>query len=452
MQMVGMPPEITISAFAETGQVESTIPVLKQWSYTGKCVISSTLADISCADLGVYGVLKKLNSILNTSYTLGSIISVLNFYLAQGIDFGTAYAYLSPYWNDTQRLYTIQHNLRVKEEEDRDMRKEVLAHDRITTWAVPPRRMWDLCANQVIPYWVVPSEHPWGISHAWVDERERVDMMTVINGNEWPVPMPKDTNLDLIWIKMLNHGAEYAWLDVLCLWQEGRKGKHLHKDEWKLDVPTIGYVYEEAYCVVCYFNGLGRPLHLTVDYFESNRCWFRHAWTLQEITPNPIIGGKTGDDMMEDGVQRRFNEQLTSLREMRKQNMALTLMSEMQHRASTKPLDKVAGVVYLLQTDSIPIYDPDQSAADAWEVLMDAMEPMLRTLLLFYYPEFGKGKKCWQPSWEHVMTNRVVVPSSAFFLAQVNQTDDPDADYYIGYHIELAHVQGFSKMQTESKP
>ncbi len=33
--------------------------------------------------------------------------------------------------------------------------------------------------------------------------------------------MPKDANLDLIRIEMLNLGAEYAWLDVLCLRQEG---------------------------------------------------------------------------------------------------------------------------------------------------------------------------------------------------------------------------------------
>ncbi len=72
--------------------------------------------------------------------------------------------------------------------------------------------------------------------------------------------------------------------------QEGGKGEHLRMEEWKLDVPTIGSVYEVAH-VVCYFNGLGRPLHLTLDDFESDRSWFRRAWTLQEITRDPIIGG-----------------------------------------------------------------------------------------------------------------------------------------------------------------
>ncbi len=87
----------------------------------------------------------------------------------------------------------------------------------------------------------------------WVNEKDRVDVMTPINGYKCPVPMPRDANLDLIRIEMLNLGARYAWLDVLCLWQDGGKGEHLHVEEWKLDVPTIGSVYRSAEEVVCYF-------------------------------------------------------------------------------------------------------------------------------------------------------------------------------------------------------
>ncbi len=48
-----------------------------------------------------------------------------------------------------------------------------------------------------------------------------MDEDTPINGHEWPVPMPSDADLDLIRIEMLNNGAEYVWLDVLCLRQKG---------------------------------------------------------------------------------------------------------------------------------------------------------------------------------------------------------------------------------------
>ncbi|KAK0226552.1 hypothetical protein IW262DRAFT_1457795 [Armillaria fumosa] len=64
------PPEVTLSALAETGQDESTIPVLKQQSFTGTKVIPSALADTPCADLGVHGVFEKLNTILGTSFSL----------------------------------------------------------------------------------------------------------------------------------------------------------------------------------------------------------------------------------------------------------------------------------------------------------------------------------------------------------------------------------------------
>ncbi|PBK62303.1 hypothetical protein ARMSODRAFT_920446, partial [Armillaria solidipes] len=295
------------------------------------------------------------------------------------------------------------------------MRRDVLVHDRITRPDVDPRRVWDLYANRVVPLWAASKYRGFdpilGISHAWVDEKDRVDAMTPINGHEWPVPMPKDANLDLIRIEMLNarqeyypgYTVEYAWLDVLCLRQEGGKNEHLRKDEWKLDVPTIGFVYGTQQPVVCYFNGLGRPLDLTADDFESDRCWFRRAWTLQEVTSDPIIGGQTEDDVMEQEVRRKFDEQLTRLREIQKQPRVEEYALEMQNRMSTKPLDKVAGLVYLLQTEHIPIYDAEQSEADAWDVLTHVMHRLFREELFFFYPQPGDGRKCWQPSWEQLM-------------------------------------------------
>ncbi len=88
--------KITLSALTETGKAESTIPVLKQRMYTGRGVITSSLANTPCANLGVDGVLKKLNTALGTSYTLDSVNSVLESYVAQNYDYGTVYAYLRP--------------------------------------------------------------------------------------------------------------------------------------------------------------------------------------------------------------------------------------------------------------------------------------------------------------------------------------------------------------------
>ncbi|KAK0224353.1 hypothetical protein IW262DRAFT_1481655 [Armillaria fumosa] len=457
-------PEITLSALGETGHAELTIPVLKQRSYTGNApVISSALADTPCADLGMDGVLEKLNVTLCTSYSLRSkdlrpwkkttLHSILEPYVARNDDFGTVYSRLRPFWYDYD-VAKIEDALRTEEEEDRKMRREVLVHDRITTWHVPPRRVWDLFANRVVPYWIGHEgfgwvSRPWAISHAWVDER--VNAMTPINGYEWPVPMPKDANLDLIRIEMLNLGAEYAWLDVLCLRQEGGKGEHLRLEEWKLDVPTIGFAYGPARCVVCYFNGLGRPLHLTPDYFESDRCWFRRAWTLQEITRDPIIGGETGDDIVEEEVRKTFDEQLARLREMRKRRFVLELASEMQNRVSSTPLDKVAGLSYLLFADCIPIYDAKKSDADAWEELMDVMLSLGRGEFFFCFPEPGNGKKYWRPSWQQIMTNKYFMHRSLKPPGYVRH-GDTDGDWYEGHCIHSAHVSGLDEGLTQRQP
>ncbi|KAK0499281.1 hypothetical protein EDD18DRAFT_1281505 [Armillaria luteobubalina] len=449
------PPEVTLTSLTEIGQEESTIPVLKQRSYTGEEVISSVLADTLCADLGADGVLKEFNTALGTSYSLDSVISILEPYVAQNVDFGTAYAYLR---RNLHLIYLSGLTLRGLEEYDEE-RRNVLADGRITRRSVPPRRVWDLRANRVVPYWVAGCD-PWAISHAWMDEKDRADVMTPINGYEWPVPMPKDADLDLIRIEMLNMRprqdphlrAEYVWLDVLCLRQEGGKNEHLRLDEWKLDVPTIGAVYEHAYKrVVYYLSGLGRPLHLTPDYFESDRCWFRRAWTLQEITENPIIAGVTGKDVTDTQVQTRFDKELKSLQWMSAFNPILDYVSEMRNRVSTKSLDKVAGLVYLLNPYVIPIYDAKQSPEEAWEVLMDVMGRQYKLELLFLYPEPGDGKKRWRPSWEQVTSNRLVVPL-LILVCDIKRTEDPDIDCYIGSCIKSANVRGLGEVPNEPTP
>ncbi|KAK0462121.1 hypothetical protein IW261DRAFT_1348527, partial [Armillaria novae-zelandiae] len=127
------------------------------------------------------------------------------------------------------------------------------------------------------------------------------------------------------------------------------------------------------------------------------------------------------------------------------------LVSEMSHRVSTKPLDKVAGLVNLLRTGSIPIYNTKQSAADAWDVLVDLMDPWFRVQLLFMCSEPGNRSKYWRPSWEQVMTNKAIARHFTWYLGIVRRTNNPDADCYMGCCIKSGHVWGLgevSKKQT----
>ncbi|PBK64631.1 hypothetical protein ARMSODRAFT_1006975 [Armillaria solidipes] len=355
-------PEVTLSAFTEAGEPESSISVLNQRNYTGRDpVIPSSLADTPCICLGVEGLLAKLNTILGTSYNLEihSLSSLLRAYILKDYDFGTAFSRLRPFWyND---LTDIQDKLHTREVWDRLMRQDVLVNNKIISRLLPPRRVWDLYSNRVIPWWVA-RQYPSAISHAWMDKEDRMNVQTPINGYEWPAPMPKDANLDLIRIEMLNLGAEYVWLDVLCLRQVSEQRDDLHLDEWKLDVPTIGRVYRMAHGrVVCYFSGLGRPLSLKAGDFESDTYWFRRAWTLQEIQHRMVIGGDTGDDRItEKEMRMRIEIQLSWLRENKSVGglgmPVFIALSEMQRRVSTNPVDKVAGLSYLLWTDEIPTY------------------------------------------------------------------------------------------------
>ncbi len=71
----------------------------------------------------------------------------------------------------------------------------------------------------------------------WLRE-DRVDLWTPINCYEWPVPIPKDADLNLTRIEMLNQqwliSEGYVWLDVLCLRQESGKKEDLRAEEVSL--------------------------------------------------------------------------------------------------------------------------------------------------------------------------------------------------------------------------
>ncbi|SJL17292.1 uncharacterized protein ARMOST_20839 [Armillaria ostoyae] len=348
-------PKVTLSTFTETGQVESSIKVPKQRSYTGRSpIISSSLADTPCATLSIEGVLDQLNVTLGTSHTLTpSLSSLLNECIEKSNDFGTAYACLRPVWN-THSNSSIQNELHRCEEEDKERRQKALVGNRIID----------------VDY----RAKPLPISHAWVDEKDRVDVWTSINGKEWPVPILKGASLELIWIEMLNLGLEYTWLDVLCLRQKGGPQEDLHAEEWKLDVPTIGYVYSDTRIVI-YLSGLGQPLTLKDGDLDSDQCWFRCAWTIQEVGDERIIAGDTPDRPMhartidEDGnyeteLLTRFHKKLELVQEYRSL-FGCGMLAHMQKRVSTNPVDKVAGLAFPLYPITIPAYYESESLEDA---------------------------------------------------------------------------------------
>ncbi|RPB22693.1 hypothetical protein L211DRAFT_788170, partial [Terfezia boudieri ATCC MYA-4762] len=138
-----------------------------------------------------------------------------------------------------------------------------------------PRRIWDLKCNRVIDFRMLhsaslamqvsmdPDVKPrlptyWAVSHSWADDIH--SSKTSVNQYQWPVPLPQGIGLSSLRYELLGYGAEYVWLDVLCLRQQSDiyALNLLKREEWKLDVPTIGNIYRAAARIVRYFNGVGR--------------------------------------------------------------------------------------------------------------------------------------------------------------------------------------------------
>ncbi|KAK0458384.1 hypothetical protein IW261DRAFT_1412382 [Armillaria novae-zelandiae] len=336
-------------------------------------------------------------------------------------DFGLAYGSLRQIWY-IDDWSTVRDVLWRRSDEDQKKRREALVGNRIIKPQLQPRRVWDLYSNRVVPWWLkswvamksgyVYREWPKPISHAWVDEKDRTAVWTPINGYKWPVPIPKDADLNLIRIEMLNLGLEYAWLDVLCLRQEGGRREDLRVEEWKLDVPTIGRVYQHQK-VVWYLSGLGRPLTLNEGDLESDRSWFRRAWTLQEVGMLRVIAGDTPDGPLHaECKDEEYGEYATELltrfhkklQETRHFVQLDDLLAEMRTRVLTNPVDKIAGLAFLMRSQWIPAYYETASLEHAWTALVDSMDGCSRAQLFMSSPEPGDRGPKWRPSWHQAMT------------------------------------------------
>lgn len=215
-------------------------------------------------------------------------------------------------------------------------------------------------------------------------------------------------------------------------------------EEWKLDVPTIGWVYQRRE-VVCYLSGLGRPLTLKEGDLESDRSWFRRAWTLQEIgiKSEMVIAGDTMDGPLhaeckggkyETELLTRFHKQLDSTGTGNMLWKVHEALEEMRKRVSTNPVDRIAGLAFLMESDTIPAYYESESFEDAWAALVNSMHERRRAELFFLCAEPGNASKKWRPSWEQVMTKPL--PAFLDYWLDVHWDEEEDEDWCEGWCIE----------------
>ncbi|KAJ7634782.1 hypothetical protein FB45DRAFT_909844 [Roridomyces roridus] len=417
--------------------------VNKQRVHRGPYCIPSSVADQQVDDPTL--LLAKLNEIFETDYTFGfspSLKPILQDCISRGYDLGMVYGLLRSWWPTLSHSPSLRFHFDALRRADAEVRSRMIANRMVVEPMTPPRRVWDLYSNRVLPIWAFKTEFEgaeadadrvgrlFAVSHAWMYPAQRQDILTRINGGKWPVPLPKDSSLDDIRIELLNTGAEYAWLDVLCLRQKGgaESEEALRAKEWEVDVPTIGFVYAKCQNVVIYLNGLGRPFEETDSDLLSPRHWCNRAWTMQEwcFAVNMTFVGITQDSpvlKLSGGHHRNlaasgppeegFGQQLAKRLANRDVHTRYILIgaAEMSKRSAEGDVDKIAGMAYNFASFDQPAFyyevppgmEKTELVADAWLRFVRCLSPFSRGDLLFLFPAMGEGKFKWMPSWRQLL-------------------------------------------------
>ena len=376
----------------------SLVPL--QWVHVGTGTIPDRLGDTPCIDMSVSTLLSVLNSVLGTEHTLHTpgVQDLLEHVRSIARDFGEVYGILCPWWSRDPS--TALQRMEQRRREIFELRIGAIRESWIESSRIPPRRVWDLYSNRVLSFDILPGPpsaqifeedvdhlpgYLWTVSHSWVADEDRVKIWTNINGRQWPVPIPRRTTLDHVRIELLNMDAEYVWLDVLCLRQSGlNTDEDIRKEEWRLDVPTIGHIYQgkpQSRPCVTYFNGLGLPLDTSPELLESDRHWFNRVWTLEQTLEGWLPGGLTGEPLTNGRI---FFSRLHNLVQSTRSEKKLgELIQDLARRHCTKESDRISALAYLLRCETLPLYDESLSTESAWALLVEHVptEEFIRSFL-----------------------------------------------------------------------
>ncbi len=114
------------------------------------------------------------------------------------------------------------------------------------------------------------------------------------------------------------------------------------------------------------------------------------------------LHAKCKDGKYETELLTSFHKQLQSMHRMMYQ--VYEALEEMRKRVSTNPVDKIAGLAFLMGSRLIPAYYESESLEHAWTALVHTMTSACRGQLFSLCAEPGNAGKQWRPSWDQVMT------------------------------------------------
>lgn len=440
-----------------------TLPILTS---TPTSIISPAEADASCASLGLPKILAAINRLTNQTHLLTApgVSILLTSFITANYDFGSAYARLRQLWisPNVERAWreVLADETDITERKARAFATDSRGNLTLTApYNLPPRRMWDLHSNRVVPlHFVRRRNNTWAITHSW--QATLVPVMTTVNEYEWPVPLPPGVTLEAVRDEMLRLGAEYVWLDVVCTRQKAGRGEALREAEWAVDLPTMGNVYVDAVTVVRYYTGLGCPFR--ADGLTDSKHWLNRAWTLQELKSDTRIGGLplvmppdmpfapvTGWEY--DADADPFPELSGRLRPLANisfgANKLAMVVREMQHRGSKYPLDQIYGMGYLIRAPRLPVYNPALSEEAAWWLLIECMTNSMRGELLFLFTAAGTAGK-WYPEWKQLRQGDML--QDQWLAEEVKLRPNGTVSYY-GRLLERCRVDG-TEVVVETGP
>ena len=78
------------------------------------------------------------------------------------------------------------------------------------------------------------------------------------------------------------------------------------------------------------------------------------------------------------------------------------LAREMSRRHATQPVDKLAGLFYLLRTTKLPCYDAKKMGEDIWKQCFYLLPPAQQAQILFNFP-YRASEEQWFPTWAQVL-------------------------------------------------
>ncbi|KAF8465979.1 hypothetical protein BDZ91DRAFT_849110 [Kalaharituber pfeilii] len=231
-----------------------------------------------------------------------------------------------------------------------------------------------------------------------------------------------------------------------------RQLEHTRLEEWKTDVPTIGGVFKRAAKVFLYLNGIGKPLSVDEADWASPYHWMNRAWTLQEyITTSgpsgpehPFVLGMNRactlqqyicrnmktlgiDDAKLRSAQGKMMDMglkdvtdVNSLKEPLKDICKILQFCEfaetgynstfifdaMARRYASNPVDKVAGICYLLGPRALPrlpVYKPNENPELAWVRLLRALSTRWKWELCLTFSRVCAPNQLF-PTWSALMS------------------------------------------------